>query len=194
MGGNPELAAQYARTLENIDKIWAAKARELILDKSKSRVNFWQNELKKNPGNAEVLEQLAKAYLYQDNTSEALKHLNQAIEADPTKYYLYLDLARYYLMSSRQDKDNAKNLLINAEASLNSFLETESIIPIRAFAYNMLSRAKRGMGAAEEASKLHDKAHSLDPNVSKAFGVPPALLFEKPETISTYHSYFSRPF
>lgn len=116
------------------------------------------------------------------------------LEADPSKTTLYLDMARYYFMSSRMDPEKSDAYLPRAETAVSQFLETEPIIPLKAYAYNMLSWIKRGLEQNEEAERMRAQAQSLDPNVSQASAIPPQLLFDEPDQISTYHSYFSRPF
>jgi len=194
MGGSPETAAKYAGSLESKDKVYAAKARELLLDQKSSRVEYWKNVLENNPNNAEVLEQLGKAYLYEDDVNNSIEYFSQAIDTNPAKHYLHLDLARFYVLSSAQDESKVKTMLPKAEESLKKYLELEKMKPLQAFAYQILSRVKMGMGDENEATAFREKANALDPNVSKAFGIPPALLFEEPDEISNYHAYFSRPF
>jgi hypothetical protein len=50
------------------------------------------------------------------------------------------------------------------------------------------------MGDNEGAEELIKQAEALDPHYSKALGMPPLLLFTKPDEIARYHTYFSRPF
>ena len=68
------------------------------------------------------------------------------------------------------------------------------INPLRAFALNMKAWISSGLGDDQQAEELRTEANQLDPNVSKAFGIPPMLLFSGPDEVSHYHSYFFRPF
>jgi tetratricopeptide (TPR) repeat protein len=194
MGGDHAKAEIQTAELEKADKICGAKARELLLAEDISRVEFWQQKLAEHPGNAEVLEQLGKAYLYAEDPENGMKYLEMAMERDPSKMQLHLDMARYYFMTSRMDPEKAQTNLPKAETAINKFLKTEPIIPLKAYAFNMLSWVKQGLKQEEESAQLREKALALDHNVSQASAVPGAILFEKPDVISTYHSYFSRPF
>jgi tetratricopeptide (TPR) repeat protein len=193
-GGDQAMAEGRAAELEKMDGICGAKGRELLLSEEVNRVKYWQEKLTDHPGHPEVLEQLGKACLYAQDPENGMKYLEQSLEADPSKTTLYLDMARYYFMSSRMDPEKSDAYLPRAETAVRQFLETEPIIPLKAYAYNMLSWIKRGLEQNEEAERMRAQAQSLDPNVSQASAIPPQLLFDEPDHISTYHSYFSRPF
>jgi len=194
MGGDSLKAQEYANKLVEMDAVFGAKATELLLPDSVNRVEFWHNVLEANQGNAEVLEQLGKAYLYKDSVNMGIKYLEEAMKADPEKDILLMDIARFYLMSSRGDSLKTELFLPDAEIMVNRYLETEPIKPLKAYVYSIMAWVKDGLGKTEEVEIMRDMATEIDPNVSKAFGLPPLVLFASPEEISHYYGYFSRPF
>ncbi len=194
MGGDSLKALEYAHGLEKKDRVFGAKAIELLLPDTVSRIKYWHKVLEANPDNPEILEQLGKAYLYKDSVTMGVMYLEEAMKFDPGKKILLLDLARYYLMSSRGDSLKTEQYLPEAELVVNRYLETDAIAPLRAYAYTIMAWVKDGLGEKDQVEAMRDKALEIDPNVSKAFGLPPLILFSKPDEISHYYGYFSRPF
>jgi len=194
MGGNLSEAQKYTEKLAKLDPVLGAKARELILPQDADRVEYWKKALKENKGNSDVTEQLGKAYLYQGEIEEGEQYLENVMKIDSRKSILLMDMARFYLMQSRQDTALAKTVLPKADHKIQKFLETNPIRPVKAFALNMQSGIKQMLGFTEEANTLRAEANRLDPNVSKAFAVPGEILFSAPDEVSHYHSYFFRPF
>jgi tetratricopeptide (TPR) repeat protein len=193
MGGDSLKADMYAGQLEKIDAVNGAKAREMRLPENADRVKYWLDVLSKNPGNAEILELLGKAYLYQGNLEQGERYIEEALVKNPQKTSLLLDFARFYVMKSWQDTSHAKVLLPQADILISRYLKSSPIIPLAAFALNMQAGIKQRLGFKEDANVLQIKANALDPNVSKAFAIPPGLLFNKPDEMSQYHGYFFRP-
>lgn len=193
MGGNLLKAQMYADKLEKLDPVYGAKARELVLPAEADRVEFWKKVQVENVDNADITEQLGKAYLYQGKITEGERCLEKAMQMDSDKSILLMDLARFYLMQSHQDTALAKISLPKADQKIDQFLDTNPIQLLRAFALNMQAGIKQMRGFTSEADSLKLEANKLDPNVSKAFGIPPAILFDKPDEISHYHGYFFRP-
>jgi tetratricopeptide (TPR) repeat protein len=193
-GGNPEQAKKLAKELEETDEIYGVKARELVLLEEDDRIEFWQNVLDNYPNNAEVLEQFGKAYLYQENIELGRKYLEEAIKIDSGKDILILDLARYYIMSVMRDEKLKEINISAAEEMINKYLETKPVPPLQAYSYGLLAKIKNILGDNEGAEELIEKAASIDPFFSKASGIPPLILFEKPDKISNSHTYFFRPF
>lgn len=194
LGGDSLQAEQYAKSLAESDPVAGAKARELLLPDTVNRIKYWKEQLQVYTGNAEILEQLGKAYLYKDSVDMGKIYVEKAIEADSGNNILLLDLARYYLMSSRGDSVKSEKYMPEAELVINRYLETQPIAPLRAYAYTLLAWVMDGLGKKENVVKMREKALEIDPNVSKAFGLPPMILFSKPGEISHFYGYFSRPF
>jgi len=194
MGGDPSKAEAYARQLEEMDEVYGAKARELLLPHDADRVEFWQKVLGNNQDNADVLEQLGKAYLYQDKVEQGVEYLEEAMKTDPEKEILLLDLARYHIMTVQRDEKLKDTALPLAEEAINRYLDSEPILPLKAYAVFSLARIKLDLGDNEGAEELLEKSRAIDPHCSEASGVPPLVLFAKPDEISHYHGYFTRPF
>jgi tetratricopeptide (TPR) repeat protein len=194
LGGDSLQAQQQVSELAEIDPVMGAMAQELLLQDEVDRIAYWQEVLINFPGDEVIIEQLGKAYLYQDQVEEGMQQLELAYKTAPGDHLLLLDIARFYLMTSRQDTTQTSTVLPMAASTINRYLETMPINPLRAFALSMLAWTKDGIGLVEEANTLRMEAQEFDPNVSKAFGIPPALLFSGLEEVSHYHSFFFRPF
>ena len=194
MGGDSSRAEMHARNLEAEDPIWGAKAREILLSRDSNRVAFWESKLAENPGQSAIEEQLGKAYLYHGEDSLGMAYLDRAFADDTSRKTILLDQARYYLLSVQHDTVKAKELLPKAEYSLDRFLGVESRAPFLAFANYTLGWLKSLQGDNSSADSLLQVASTLDDSYSRAFGIPPDLLFTAPTEIAHYHSYFFRPF
>ena len=81
-----------------------------------------------------------------------------------------------------------------AEDTINRYLDTEPVPPLEAYALGLQAIAKFVLGDNEGAEELIAKAEAIDPYYSKAFGVPPSVLFTEPDEICHHHAYFSRLF
>jgi len=194
LGGDSLLAQQQASELAELDPIMGARANELLLPDEINRIAYWKDLLNTYPDDAMIIEQLGKAYLYENQVEEGMRQLELAHKTAPGNHLLLLDMARFYLMTSRQDTSQVMTALPRAASAIYRYLDTMPINPLRAFAVNMLSWVKTGLDLEQEAAELRLEAAELDPSVSKAFGVPPSLLFSGLEEVSHYHSYFFRPF
>jgi hypothetical protein len=97
-------------------------------------------------------------------------------------------------MTSRGDSVKTAKYMPEAEAVINMYLETDAIMPLKAYAYTLMAFVKEGMGKTDQVEIMREKALEIDPNVSKAFGLPPLILFSGPDELSHYYGYFSRPF
>ena len=194
MGGDPLQAESYAGQLEEMDAVCGAKARELLLPYDADRIEFWQNVLENNPDNSDVLEQLGKACLYQDQVEQGVNYLEEAMTMDPEEEILLLDLARYHIMTVQGDEKLKDTALPLAEEAINRYLDSEPILPLKAYALGLLAQIKFTLGDNEEAEELLAEAEAIDPYFSKAFGVPPLVLFTEPDEICRHHAYFSRMF
>lgn len=193
MGGDKAKAEEYAQKLEEMNEIFGAKARAILLPDEADIVDYWQKVLEKQEGNAEVFKDLGRAYFLKDRAEEGTKCFEEAVQIDPEQNVLILDLARYYAMTMRDEtKREAAGPM--AEKMFRRYLDSEPILPLKAFALRMLANLKRIMGDKEEAKALREEVDTIDPFVSKAFGVPTPDLFIPPGEIYRGHRYLFFPF
>ncbi len=194
MGGDRTKADKYAAMLEKSDPIWGAKARSLLLSGDVDRVDYWKTVLKSHDGNADVLEELGKACLYRMQIDDGVKYIEAAIESDPARKLLLLDLGRFHLLRVMKDRGVKESALPEAEEAIKRYLETEPVVPLKAFSYEMLAKAKMGWGDGEGMKELRARAGKLDKNYSKAMAIPGLELFINPGDLPRTHRYLFRPF
>jgi tetratricopeptide (TPR) repeat protein len=193
-GGNRAKAEQYANQLEDINKIYGAKARAILMPDDADYVAYWKAIQKEHEGNADVLVELGRAYFFKGITEDGVKCYEESLKIDPKQTLLLLDLARYYGMMGLRDEKKKETMLPLSENMFRRYLETEPITPLKAFAIRGLGNLKRFMGEKEESEKLFEDAETIDPFVSQAFGVPSLYLFIQPGEISHHHRYLFTPF
>lgn len=196
-GGNASEAERYAKHLDETDKVFAAKARSILLPQETDRVEYWQNVWNKYKGNADVLEEIAKAYLRAGKAEDAVSYFEKAIEIDPEKAYLFLDLSIYYSFQGMQAQGNKELLQSSIEkgsAALTRYLQSNPIQPMRAYALGIQAKYNFISGHQEKGQALLKKAMELDPHFSKATGAPDPVLFIRPDELSQRHRYLMRPF
>ena len=193
MGGDKAKAEEYAQKLEEMDEIFGAKARVILLPEETDIVDYWQKVLEKHERNAEVLKDLGRAYFIEDRAEEGTKCFEEAVQIDPDQNVLILDLARYYGMTMRDEtKREAAGAM--AEKMYKKYLDSEPIPPLKAFALRQLAILKRIMGDEEETKALWEEVDTIDPFVSKASGVPYPGLFIPPGEIYRGHRHLFYPF
>ncbi len=193
MGGDKAKAEEYAQKLEEMDEIFGAKAHAVLLPDDADTVEYWQKIQEKHEGNAEVLKDLGRAYLFKDRAEEGKKCFEEVVQIDPEQNVLFLDLARYYGMTMR-DETKRETAGPMAEEMFRRYLDSEPIPPLKAFALRMLAQLKHMMGNEEEAQAMMEEVDKIDPFVSKAFGVPTPALFIRPGEIYRGHRYLFFPF
>jgi len=194
MGGDSSKAEQYAKQLEETDAVFGAKARELLMSEEDDRVDHWQKVLENNEGNADALEELGKAHLRKGEVEDAVKRFEEAVGIDAEKNILFLDLARYHIMTFWMDRTIKDTALPLAEAAIEKYLKSEPILPLKAFTLGLSFKVKMALDDTTGAKEQLEKAEAIDPYFSKASGIPSLTLFIPPDEISYNHSYFSRPF
>jgi tetratricopeptide (TPR) repeat protein len=196
-GGDKSKAEQYAKQLKALDEVFGAKAKSILLPEEVDRVDYWQKVLKKHEGNADVIEELRKAYLRADKIDDAVSYFEKAIEIDPEKAFLFLDLSIYHTIRAlryRDDKELLQTCVISGDAVVTRYLVSEPIRPMRAYALGVRAKYKFLSGDKEEGQALFKEAEALDPYFSKATGSPGPDLFIRPDEISHNHRYLFRPF
>jgi len=194
MGGDKSKAEEYAKKLEEMDEIFGAKARTILLPEEADYVGYWQKVLEKHEGNAEVLRELGRAYLFKDQVEDGVKCFEEAVRIDPGQNILFLDLARYHGGKGLSDRKLSDTAWPLAEKAFKRYLDSEPIPPLKAFALNHLSTLKRWMGDQEGADELREKAETIDPYHSKATGVPTPDLWVPLGKISHNNRYLFFPF
>ena len=205
-GGDKSKAEQYAKQLEALDEVFGAKARSILLPEEVDRVDYWQKVLKKHEGNADVIEELGKAYLRADKVDDAVSYFEKAIEINPEKVFLFLDLSIYHTfraMRAGDDKELLHKALTSGDAAVTRYIESEPILPMLAYALGVQSKYEgfgpwdsypSHLGDKKQAQALYDRAETLDRYFSKATGAPNPDLFIPPGEISQNHRYLMRPF
>lgn len=196
MGGNRKTAEKYVQELEQTDFISGAKAREIIMPDEADYIEYWQKNDEKMSDNPEIKEALGKAYFYKDSPEEAAKIFDEAMSLSSDKNILHVELGRYYLMQAMQDRTQIDLLFPLIEKAFNTYLEStpEPINPLKAYVLGQLAGLKMRSGNEEQGKELIEKAKALDPNYSKAFGIPSQILFCPPDKLCRVHTYFFRPF
>jgi tetratricopeptide (TPR) repeat protein len=195
-GGDKSKAEQYAKKLEGIDKVFGAKARSILLPGEANRVDYWQNVLKDNEGNADVLEELGKAYLGIDDVNDAVLCFEKAVKINPEKTLLFMDLSIYHTwsaMGAGNDSELHQRAITSGDAAVKRYLDSKPILPMRAYALGVQYKYKHHSGHKEQADELLKRAEALDPYFSKATGAPNPDLFIPPDEISHNHRYLFRP-
>lgn len=197
-GADKSKSAAYAAQLKAVDDIYAAKAKSILSPES-CGVEFWKALLSKSqPENTEVLEELGKAHLRENEVDQAVKCFERAIELDPEKTYLFLDLSIYHTFRAMQARNSDKELfqesLQAGDAAITRYLNSKPIHPMEAYALGVKSKYKSAGGDQEQAQQLIKRAKALDPYFSKATGAPDPHQFIPTTEVSQKHRYLLRPF
>lgn len=196
LGGDKEKAEKYAKELEEADIVYGAKAREILMPEDADYVAFWKRIVESNPENADALQALGRVYLFIENIDEAKNYYQKAIDLDPSKNVLYLDLGRYYLMMAMQNPALLDSVAPLIEEQFNKYLNLnpEPINPMRAWAYGILSMINQHMGNAVAADEFLAKANALDPFFSRVSGKPERTLYCPPGIVVHDQGYYLSPF
>lgn len=194
MGGNKSKAEQYAKKLEEMDEVFGAKARAILMSEEADYVEYWQKVLEKHKGNAEVLRELGRAYLFKEQVEDGVKCFEEAIGIDPGQTILILDLGRYHGYRILKDKKLMETALPLAEEAFKKYLDSDPIQPLKAFTLYLLARVKSGTADKKETDELFKKAKTIDPYHSTASGVPTPDLWVPPGEISHNNRYLFFPF
>lgn len=194
MGGDKAKAEEFVIKLEELDRVYGMKARLFILPDETDRIEYWQSKLENHPDNPEIMEELGKDYLFAGNIEKGIDLLEQALDLAPEKPTLLLDMARYYLMTMMRGQEPDEKTSAKIKELFNRYLETDPISPLKAYTLELMAKFYFGLNDNNEADRLRNEAIAVDPYYSKAFGLPPAILFTPPGEISYIHRYHFRPF
>ncbi len=189
---------KYTKQLEEMDDVLGAKARSLLLPEEADKVDYWQKVLEKHEGNVDVLEELGKAYLRADKVDDAVSCFEKAIEIDPEKASLFLDLSVYHsirMLRAGDNKELRQASIASGDAALKRYMESEPILPMLAYAIGARARFRGSSGDEEQRRALFRQAKALDPCFSRATGSPHPILFIPPEEIyDDRPHYIGQPF
>ncbi|MGD0463458.1 MAG: tetratricopeptide repeat protein [Tepidisphaeraceae bacterium] len=195
-GGDKSKAEKYARQLEAMDAVFGAKARSILIPEEANNVDYWQNVLKQHEGDADVLEELGKAYLRADKVDDAVACFEKAIKINPEKALLFLDLSIYHTWSAMRAGNGSelfRKAVASGDAAVTRYLDSNPVLPMRAYALGVQYKYKLHSGHKQQADELLKQAKALDPYFSKATGAPNPDLFTPPDEISHNHRYLFRP-
>jgi tetratricopeptide (TPR) repeat protein len=195
-GGDKSKAEKYARTLEGMDAVFGAKARSILMPEDANNVAYWQSVLEKHEGDADVLEELGKAYLRADKVDDAVACFEKAIKIDSGKAFLFLDLSIYHTWSAMRAGNGSelfRGAVASGDAAVSRYLDSSPVLPMRAYALGVQYKYKLHSGHKEQADELLRQAEALDPYFSKATGAPNPDLFIPPDEVSHNHRYLFRP-
>ena len=197
-GADKSKAEAYAEQLQSMDDFYAAKAKSILSPES-CGVEFWRAFLSKNrPENADVLEELGKAHLREDQVEQAVKCFEQAIERDPGKTCLFLDLSIYHtfraMRAGKADKELFQKSVAGGDAAIVRYLNSKPVLPMEAYALGVQAKYRLVSGDKEQGQNLIKRAKALDPYFSRATGAPDPDQLLPPSEISQNHRYLTRPF
>ena len=172
-GGDKAKAEKYAGQLEAIDAVFGAKARSILLPEEANNVDYWKGVLQKHEGDADVLEELGKAYLRAQRVDDAVACFDKAIKIDPGKSILWMDLSIYHTWSAMRAGNGTelfRRAVASGDAALTRYLNTNPVLPMRAYALGVRYKYKSHSGQKEQADKILKQAVALDRYFSKATG------------------------
>ena len=192
LGKDYTAAENLGMEIDGKDRIWGAKALTVLRSKAIDVEKLWKMKLDDFPDNPDALEELGKFYLRENKTEEGLKYLNQAMERDSTKTYIYLDIARQYTINALMDKSKLEENTLLVEEVINKYLETNPIAPLKAFAFGFLGNLKL-KSDDDDGLLLLGQATMLDKYYSRFSVMPSMDLFVPPDEISHNHRYLFRP-
>ena len=162
-GGNKSRAEKHAKMLEQMDAVYGAKARcEIRSRKSREeKIEIWEKIVTKDSNNAGAHAGLARELMHKgdlpaSDMEQSVEHINKALELDPSRSLILLDLAWHYKRAKRFDK---------AEETLRRYVDFDPAPPIalRACAMRELSGIYQKQGKQENARKIENEAKELDP-------------------------------
>jgi tetratricopeptide (TPR) repeat protein len=196
MGGDKEKAGNIASELGKKDRLYGAMATARLLPDTSNFVLYWQSVGNEVGMKAQVLEELGRAYLLKSDTENGTKYFEEAMREDQSMDYLQMHLVRYHLLSTQQDPAAEAAHLEKAIELVNSYMQKNPTLvpPLKAYAYGTLAMIKMIGGDNIAGNEYQDKATAIDPYYSKAMGMPPAMLYCRPDEVKIQYSSFFMPF
>ncbi len=196
MGGNREKANSLAEDIGKKDKIFGALANARLQPENADMVAYWQGVEQNTPMGVQGIEEMGRAYLLKSDSENGTKYFLEAIKQDPSRRSLYMNLARFHLMSTQQDQANKETHLQEAEKLVNLFLTSQPELPAPFVAYGngFLSLIKMVGGDQAGSDSFRAKAEAIDPFYSRATGLPAEMIYCRPEDVKIQYSSFFMPF
>lgn len=192
LGGDMEKAKKHAAELSKYDSVWAARAEAILLSGEEKLLDFWLRIAPSHRDDPILQQELGRAYLSEGDVKHAEGCFRKAMELDPQKCTLLVDLARFHIRGLQRDKVRAPEHLTAAENYLLEYIRTDPVNPHKAWCYAKLSWLKDLAGESEEGSKLLEQAKQLDMRFSREEAPPSMLLFiPLDEVYHEFESYFS---
>lgn len=179
-GGSKSKAKEQAGKLEQADAVYGARALcELRPVKKRAEIiDIWTKVVTKFPDNAAAHAGLARVYMHNgdlpaEDMEKAEEHIKKALELDPSKSRILLDLAWHYGQSKQLKK---------AEKAVRDYLEINSAgsASMRAYALRWLGLAQKMQGKDDEGKETLKKARQLDKYLWPTRVPPPEDLFVAP--------------
>jgi Tfp pilus assembly protein PilF len=191
LGGDSLKAVVQAEKLANENSYFGAKAKASLANEGTDLIKYWKDILASDSKNPELITEVGKVYLANDDPVNAEKYFDEAIKLNPSNNIRILDLARYHMMKVMQNRDMATKELPVAKTFLNKYLKSipEPIIPLKAYTIGAQAIIEMILGNQAESEKFLAEAKSADKYFWRATGIPTLLLFDPPDKIS--HNYFS---
>lgn len=195
MGGNKEKASFYTQKLIELDKSNGAEAKAMLMPDSTDKVQYWQ-DIYNTHQTAMAAEKLGKAYIYSEDIKNGAKYLEEAMQLDPAKNLLQMDIGRVYIMMLMQQKGDKNENITLAKKSFQKFLDNNpnEINPYKAYSFGWIAKLENFSGNSEKAKELIAKAKELDSHFSSAFGIPSRGLYSPPDQVLLYFISYFRPF
>jgi tetratricopeptide (TPR) repeat protein len=193
-GGNPALAEQYTAKLEATDPVWGAKARALMMPEGTDMVAYWKKLLDDDPDNPELLFELGRAHLINNEGELGVACYEKAMKVDPDRTMLSLEIGRYYVLQTMGNPATADQNLPRAANAIQVYLDSEPARPYKAYAKGMLAKIRMGQNDKAGMDKAAAEAQALDPYYSRAFGVPAADLYVALGDTPSHHRYLFVPY
>ena len=196
MGGNKEKAMACVTEMNNRNMLFGAMAGARLLPDTANHIFYWQKVGKEAGMNAQVLEELGRAYLLNSDADNGTKYFLEAIQADNSRRYLYMHLARYHLMMSQEDPGNKEMHLEKSMLMVNNYLQSVPALipPQKAYANGFMALIRMLAGDDKGRNEYQESASAIDPFYSRATGMPSEMLYCRPDEVKIQYESFFNPF
>jgi len=196
MGGDKAIARVIADEMKSQQAVYQAMGLARLMPDTADMVLYWQKVGNEAGMHSQVMEELGRAYLLKSDTENGKKYFYDAVQSDPSKKYLTMNLVRYYLMRSQQDQVNKDMYLKCAVEMANNYIQSDPqpIPPLKAHAYSILAMISMSSNNQDEGNKYNEMAAAIDPYGSKASGMPSDIIYSPPDKVKIAYNSFFMPF